>query len=70
METKVEFIFHEGIPEEDGYYLVELNENLGPGSRPDMKFDVDYCRAKSRSDGGGREWINWYPHNIKRWAKI
>lgn len=58
--------FHTGIPTTDGWYLVELNQpGLSGDGRP---FDVDYCRAKSPSDGGGREWVNWYPHNVRRWS--
>jgi hypothetical protein len=56
--------FSEGIPAADGYYLVELE------SGHDKPFDVDYCRAKSPSDGGGREWVSWYAHNIIRWAPL
>ena len=56
--------FNEGIPAVDGYYLVELE------SGHDKPFDVDYCRAKCPSDGGGREWVAWYAHNIIRWAAL
>ena len=56
--------FSEGIPALDGYYLVELESGL------DKPFDIDYCRAKSPSDGGGREWVSWYSHNIIRWAAL
>lgn len=57
--------WHDGIPAADGYYLVELEQ----GS--DVKtHDVDYCRAKSKSDGGGREWATWYVHNVARWASL
>lgn len=59
--------FHAGIPSEDGYYLVELDQ---PGLCEDRPYDVDYCRAKSPSDGGGREWVKWYAHNVLRWAYL
>jgi hypothetical protein len=56
--------FFPGTPTEDGYYLVELE----PGhTKP---YDIDYCRAKSPSDGPGREWVAWYPHNVVRWAAL
>lgn len=59
--------FFSGIPAEDGYYLVELDQ---PGLSEDRSYDVDYCRAKAASDGGGREWVKWYPHNVRRWARL
>ncbi len=58
------FNFFTGIPTEDGYYLVQSEPGL---TKP---YDVDYCRAKSQSDGGGRDWVNWYPHNVVRWAAL
>lgn len=58
--------WHDGIPGDDGYYLVELK----PGVVGNKTHDVDYCRAKSGSDGGGREWATWYVHNVARWASL
>jgi len=57
--------FFDGIPFFDGYYLVELDQ---PGLSSAKPYDVDFCRAKSPSDGGGREWVKWYTPNIRRWA--
>lgn len=60
--------FFDGIPEEDGYYFVKLDlDTLPCSSKP---YDVDYCRAKSKSDGCGREWVHWYAHNIEKWAHL
>ena len=57
----------DGIPTTDGWYLVKLK----PGHvNCDQPFDVDYCREKSPSDGGGREWVTWHPHNIEGWAEF
>jgi hypothetical protein len=66
-KMKFELEFHDGIPVEDGWYLVELHQ---PTHLYDAPYAVDFCRARSLSDGGGREWISYYPHNIKRWAKL
>jgi len=65
---KVQLEFYEGIPLEDGWYLVEIDQpeflsNPAP-------YCVDYCRARSLSDGGGREWITYYSQNVKRWANL
>lgn len=60
--------FFEGIPEKDGYYFVKLAiDTLPQNNKP---YDVDYCRARAKSDGGGREWVHWYPHNIIGWAEL
>jgi hypothetical protein len=58
--------FHEGIPDEEGWYFVKLI----PGNVDNKEYDVDYCREKSKSDGGGREWCKWYAHNVSHYAKI
>ena len=58
---------HSGMPDKDGWYLVKLINGRTHG---DKKYDVDYCRAKSPSDGKGREWVNWYPHNISHYASL
>lgn len=68
MELKLQFL--EGIPKEEGYYLVELEENVRNGSKMDMFYDVDFCRETYTNHGWGMEWVLWYPHNVKRWAKI
>ena len=61
--------FIPGIPSKDGWYLVRLIPGHVYG---DKKYDVDYCRKKSLSDGGGggREWVKWYPHNISHYAEL
>lgn len=59
--------FKSGIPSKDGWYLVKLVPGHIEGDKP---YDVDYCRAKSPSDGGGREWCKWYPHNISGWDEL
>ena len=59
--------FKPGMPAKDGWYLVKLIPGHING---DQKYDVDYCRAKSESDGGGREWVNWYEHNISHYAEL
>jgi len=63
--SKCDIPFFDGFPEVDGYYLVELDQ---PGLSSPKPYDVDYCRAKSPSDGGGREWINWCAYYVLRWA--
>lgn len=59
--------FKPGIPDKDGWYLVKLIPGHIFGTKP---YDVDYCRAANNSDGGGREWVSWYPHNIESWADL
>lgn len=59
--------FKEGIPEKDGWYLVRLVDGHVNGSQ---RYDVDYCRDNGRSDGGGRGWTKWYPHNISHYAEF
>ncbi len=65
---KVHLEFYEGIPSEDGWYLVEIDQPEFL-TRPEPYY-VDYCRARSPSDGGGRDWTTYYPFNVKRWAKL
>jgi hypothetical protein len=65
--SDIGFKFYDGTPAKDGYYLVELDQ---PGLVDEKPFDVDYCRAKSPSDGGGREFMTWGPHNVRRWAHL
>lgn len=64
--------FIPGIPVVDGFYFVKLIpgtlSQFGPVG--DQPYGVDYCRAKSPSDGGGREWVKWYEHNISHYAVI
>lgn len=59
--------FHEGVPDKEGYYLVVLTEDTIAYPR---KLDVDLCRRKSESDGGGWGWANYYAHNIYAWAAL
>ena len=59
--------FIPGIPSEDGWYFVRLVPGHNQGDKP---YDVDYCRGKSRSNDGGREWMRWYEHNISHYAII
>ena len=64
---KIELEFHEGIPADDGWYLIELHR---PTHLYDAPYTIDFCRARSPSDGGGREWVSSYGHTVKRWAKL
>ena len=64
---KLELEFHEGIPDEDGWYLVELDQ---PGLVHDTPYEVDFCRASSNHGSCGREWISNYVHTVRRWAKL
>lgn len=59
--------FHEGMPNADGWYLVELEPGTVWDGQP---FAVDYCQATSASPSGGREWVNWFPSSVRRWAKL
>ena len=58
--------FYTGLPQQDGWYIVKLKH----GNVEEREYDVDYCRAQSKSDGGKREWIKWYPHNVIGYTEI
>ena len=60
---------HDGMPEKDGWYLVELEEDSA--ELLSMPFGVVYCRAIAVAPGGvGHEWVDLESHHIKRWAKL
>jgi len=59
--------FSKGLPQLEGWYFVKLLPGHTSGNK---KYDVDYCRYKSPSDGGGMEWVTWYNHNIDCWCLL
>jgi len=63
----IELEMFEGMPPVDGWYFVKLVQGHIKGG---LNYDVDYCRESSTSHGGGREWMNWYEHNISHYAAL
>jgi hypothetical protein len=58
--------FYEGIPADDGWYIVKLIKNHIYG-RGNKNIDIDYCQ---QSKTGVREWLLHYVDNVSHYAKI
>jgi hypothetical protein len=54
------------MPTKEGQYVVWLST----GTIDCKAIDVDTCGESAKSDGGGFEWINYYPHNVLKWERI
>ena len=59
--------FKPGMPDKDGWYLVKLDTSDNDNGQT---HGVDYCRSRSPSDGGGREWLDYYQHGITGWCEL
>jgi deferrochelatase/peroxidase EfeB len=60
--------FSKKPPSAKGWYLVKLKEGLN--NPQNKKYDVDFCKKKSASDGGSYEMTYWYMDNIAEWARL
>ena len=61
----------DNLPTEEGWYLVELTEGTINRATHGKIYDVDFCRIKwPMRPEEGCEWLNYYSHNISRWAPM
>lgn len=52
--------FSDGIPNEEGWYLVRL-------TGCDRPYSVDYCTVKVN---GGMRWINYFMYQVTGWVAL